>query len=126
MRAENLMAGDPRHNGNPGTALPGDVIRYRLTFTSSRPDSVRNVQFSDPLPTGLHYVAGSAVADREDVTVEFSIDGGTSWAQQPMLEVVVDGHKVRRPAPTTMYTNVRWSVQGWLQPRAQVTAELKT
>src|SRR6185436_5572686 len=54
MTAENLMAGDARHKTNPKAALPGDVIRYRLTFTNLRSDSIRNVQFNDPLPTGLH------------------------------------------------------------------------
>ena len=125
MTAENLMAGDARHKTNPKAALPGDVIRYRLTFTNLRSDSIRNVQFNDPLPTGLHYVAESAAADRDDVTVEFSIDGGRSWSTQPMIEETVDGRKVRKPAPTTMYSNVRWSVRGWLKPNAQVTAELK-
>ena len=125
MTAENLMAGDARHKDKPKAALPGDVIRYRLTFTNLRSDSVRNVQFTDPLPGGLHYVAESATADREDVTIEFSIDGGRSWAAQPMLEETVEGRKVRRPAPATLYTNVRWSVRGWLPPNTQVTAEMK-
>ena len=125
MTAENLMAGDARHRDNPKAAIPGDVIRYRLTFTNLRSDSVRNVQFNDPLPNGLHYVAESAGADRADVTVEFSLDGGRSWSTKPMIEELIEGRKVSKPAPTSMYTNVRWSVHGWLKPNAQVTAELK-
>jgi len=125
MTAENLMAHDARHRERPGAALPGDVIRYRITFTNVRTDSIRNVRFTDPIPPGLRYLAGSAGADREDVTIEFSIDGGASWSPQPMIEEVVEGRPVRRPAPPALYTNVRWSVRGWLKPNAQVTAELR-
>jgi len=126
MTAQNLMAGDERHRDNPRAVMPGDVILYRLTFTNLRSDSIRNVQFHDPVPAGLRYVAGSATADRQDVTIEFSLDGGRTWSVQPMIEEVVDGRKVHRPAPPELYTNVRWSVHGWLLPNAQVTAELKT
>lgn len=125
MTAENLMAGDERHRDRPGAILPGDIIRYRIRFTNLRADSIRNVQFTDPIPAGLHYVAGSAGADREDAFVEFSIDGGASWSDAPTIEETVAGRPVRRPAPPERYTNVRWSLRGWVKPSAQVTAELK-
>ena len=125
MTAENLMAEDPAHRDRPGAVMPGDVIRYRLRFTNPRADSIRRVQFTDPIPAGLHYVAGSAAADRDDVTIEFSIDGGTRWSAQPMIEEIVEGRPIKRPAPAAMYTHVRWSINGWLKPNAQVTAELR-
>lgn len=131
MTASNLMAGDARHKeaaertGDPNAVLAGDVIRYTLVFTNLRPDSLRNVQFTNPLPAGLRYVAGSAGADREGVTIDFSIDGGTNWSPQPMIEVVEDGVPVRRPAPVSRYTDVRWTVTGWVMPKATVTAEYR-
>ena len=125
MTGENLMAGDPRHRDRPGAVMPGDVIRYRLTFTNLRTDSIQKVQFTDPIPTGLQYVTGSATVDREDVAIEFSIDGGATWSAQPMIEELVEGRVVRRPAPVSKYTHVRWSIAGWLKSKAQVTAELR-
>ena len=128
MTAENLQAGDQRHRdvavqrGAPAPMMPGDTVRYRLTFTNVQRDSVHNVQFNDPLPDGLQYVAGSAHADRDDVIVEFSIDNGKSYSLQPTIEDVVDGHVVRKPAPASMYTHVRWTLRGWVKPLAQVTA----
>jgi uncharacterized repeat protein (TIGR01451 family) len=111
--------------GDREAMLPGDVVVYRLTFTNTTDVPVRNVEFKDPVPAGLRYVAGSAAADREDVTIAYSIDGGRTYSAQPMIELVVDGERVMRPAPPEMYTHIRWLVAGWVQPGAQVTAEFR-
>ena len=127
--AENPHAGAPRHRdaaaqrGGAAPMMPGDTLLYRLTFTNVQRDSVHNVQFNDPLPQGLLYVPGSARADRNDVTIEFSIDGGKTYSAQPMIEEKVNGVVVRKPAPESKYTHVRWTLRGWVKPSAQVTAE---
>lgn len=129
MMADNLQGADARHRdlaaqrGGVTPVMPGDTVHYRLTFTNVQRDSVRNVQFNDPLPAGLQYAAGSARADRNDVAVAFSIDGGKSFSAQPMIEEQIDGRTVRTPAPASMYTHVRWTLRGWVQPGAHVTAE---
>ena len=127
ITAENLMAGDETHQSmaNPDALLPGDVVLYRLTFTNITDAQVRNVEFKDPLPAGLHYVDGSATADREDVTITYSIDGGQAFVDLPMIEQVIDGERVVSSAPPEMYTHIRWLVSDWVQPGAQVTAEFK-
>ena len=119
-----LAAAVPR-GGDQRVLRPGDVVRYRLTFTNTTPDSVRNVQFSDHVPAGLKYVAGSAASDRPDVLIEFSIDGGRSYSPTPEIDVVENGKKVRRPAPAETYTDVRWTGRGWVRARAQVTSEFR-
>jgi uncharacterized repeat protein (TIGR01451 family) len=118
--ASEAARGTPRRDQ---AARPGDVLRYRLTFTNPAAQQVRGVVLSDPVPAGLRFVSGSASADRADVAVEYSIDGGRSWAAQPMETVVVDGQRVQRPAPPEKYTNVRWTVGGWVAPGATVIAE---
>jgi uncharacterized repeat protein (TIGR01451 family) len=100
----------------------GDVVEYRLVFTNITGNPVDNIQFTDPLPEGMHYLQGTAGADREDVDVEFSLDGGTSYSEQPMVEVVVEGRTELRPASPEVYTNIRWTVHGEVQPDASVTA----
>jgi len=127
ITARNLMAGDARHRELPDSTalLPGDVVHYRLVFTNVNPAPVQRVEFKDPIPAGLRYVASSAKADRDDVLVEYSIDGGATFAAQPMIEVMEDGKPVQRPAPVERYTHVRWLVRGWVQPGAQVTAEFQ-
>lgn len=131
VTAENLMAGDARHQeyesrgGDAEALLAGDIVRYRLHFTNLTSDSVRQVVFQNAVPAGLEYVAESASADRADVVVEYSIDGGATYAATPMAEVVVDGLTVLRPAPPETYTHIRWTLSGWLQPQAELTAEYR-
>jgi uncharacterized repeat protein (TIGR01451 family) len=131
ITAENLMAGDAAHQeiarggGDAKTVLPGDVILYRLTFTNTTEVPVRNVEFKDPIPAGFRLVIESATADRDDVVVTYSIDGGQIYSADPLIEVVVDGERLTRPAPPELFTHIRWLVTGWVQPGAQVTAEFR-
>ena len=131
ITAENLMAGDAQHRAaaarghDPTQLMPGDVVRYRLTFTNVTPSAVRKVVFDNPLPAGLRYIAGTATADREQVSIQYSIDSGKSFSTQPMIETEVEGKRVQRPAPPDRYTNIRWSVDGSVLPGASVRAEFR-
>lgn len=127
ITAQNLMAGDARHQelSDSTALLPGDVVRYQLVFTNVNDFPVQRVEFKDPIPSGLRYVAASAGANRPDVDVEFSIDGGQAFSAQPMIEVMEDGRPVLKPAPVERYTHIRWLVRGWVQPGAQVIAEFR-
>jgi uncharacterized repeat protein (TIGR01451 family) len=131
VTAENLMSGDSQHRAaasrgrDAAELMPGDVVRYRLTFTNVTPHAVKSVVFDNPLPAGLHYQGGTATADRDQAAIQYSIDGGKSYSAQPMIEVEVDGKRVQRPAPTDMYTHIRWSVPGSVLPGAVVHAEFR-
>jgi uncharacterized repeat protein (TIGR01451 family) len=131
VTAENLMAGDSQHRAaasrgrNANELMPGDVVRYRLTFTNVTPSSVKSVVFDNPLPAGLRYRAGTASADRDQVAIQYSIDGGKSYSAQPMIETEVEGKRVQRAAPAEMYTHIRWAVQGAVLPGAVVHAEFQ-
>jgi hypothetical protein len=70
---------------------------------------------------GLVYEAGSARADKP-VRIEYSIDGGKSYAARPMIAVLEAGRRVQKPAPAESYTHIRWTVSGPLAAGAQVTA----
>lgn len=105
------------------TARAGDVLRYTLKFTNVVGRPIRGVELKNPIPAGLSFVQGSAKATREDARVEFSADGGRTFSVEPTEAVVVDGREVSRPVPAERYTHVRWTVAGWVQPRAGVVAE---
>lgn len=115
-----------RNRGSQSQAvLPGDVLQYQLRFTNQSQGDVRGVVFTNPVPAGLHYVDKSAGADRQDVAVEYSTDGGKTFAATPMVTEVVDGRRVQKPAAPEQYTHVRWTVQGSIAPGAMVTAEFR-
>ena len=58
--------------------------------------------------------------------LEFSADGGRSWAAEPMESVMVDGHAVSRAVPASRYTHLRWVVTGAVAPRTTVTGQFDT
>ena len=122
ISAENLSAHAPRPVD--GTkVLPGDTVRYHLLFTNVSAGAVKGIVLDNPIPAGLRYEAGSAKADRADVAVLFSIDGGKSFSAAPTIDVVVDGRHEQHAAPAEMYTNVRWTVRGDVPKGAQIRAE---
>jgi uncharacterized repeat protein (TIGR01451 family) len=102
----------PAEGSDAPASRPGDVIEYRISFTNTTSGAVRDVVFDDPVPQGLVYVLGSAGSERDDVQVEFSIDGGGSYQSTPEIEVQEATGTVRRPAPAERYTHVRWTVLG--------------
>lgn len=114
-----------REGADSGATLPGDVIEYRLTFTNHTEGAVSSVVLNDPIPEGLTFVPGSVTASREDVTVDYSIDGGVSWSDQPLVEVTVGEQVETRPAPAESYTHVRWTVTGAVTPGAEVLARFQ-
>ena len=105
--------------------LAGDVLQYQLRFTNQNQGDVRGVVFTNPVPARLRYVDGSAGADRQDVTVEYSVDGGKTFAASPTVTEVVAGRRVQKPASPAQYTHVRWTVRGSVAPGASVTAEFR-
>jgi len=107
------------------TVLPGDVIRYTLTFTNTLDHAVRGLKLSNPIPAGLQLVGGSTSVSRDDARLEFSIDGGKTFSAQPAESVTVDGRTVQRPASPDRYTNVRWVVGGDVAPKTVVTARFE-
>lgn len=113
----------PRGQRADDRARPGDVVRYRLTFTNVTRGSVRGVTLANPLAAGMRLVPGSAKADRNDARLEYSADGGRTFSAQPMETVTVDGRRVQRAVPAERYTHVRWTVDGNVSPGATVVAE---
>jgi uncharacterized repeat protein (TIGR01451 family) len=125
ITAHNVTADTLSARGRDVVARPGDVIRYALVFTNVTAGPVRNIQFVDPIPSGMAYVLGSAAADHP-VRIEYSVDGGKSYAARPVIAAVVNGQRVEQAAPREKYTHVRWTVLGSLAPGAHVMAEFRT
>jgi uncharacterized repeat protein (TIGR01451 family) len=122
ISAENMSA-QAKRNGDVKHVVPGDTVRYRLLFTNVSSGAVHGIVLDNPIPAGLRYQPGSAKADRDDVAVLFSIDGGSTYSASPTIDVDVDGKREQRPAPADRYTHVRWTVRGDVPKGAQIHAE---
>jgi uncharacterized repeat protein (TIGR01451 family) len=124
--AVNTTAGREGAQGSTRIAvLPNDVLRYTLTLTNPTSRSLANVELRNPMPAGLRYVPGSAHASRSDARLEFSADGGRSWAAEPVETVLVAGQPVTRPIPVERYTHIRWIVAGSVASNAVVRADFE-
>jgi len=105
-------------------ADPGDVLRYEVTYKNIGDAPLAPV-VTDPIPEGMSYVGGSATA--KPVAPLFSIDGGKSFAAEPLTYVEKDssGAEVRKSASPEMYTHVRWIMTDLVAPGGAGVFEFK-
>ena len=99
------------------TVVPGEKVVYTITFRNVSGETAENVVITNPLAAELTYVDGSAT--RGGAEVEFSVDGGASFASRDELTVEEDG--ARRPAEAKDFTHIRWVMQEELAAGAQGT-----
>ena len=93
---------------------PGEELRYTIEFTNTSAEIIDPgvVVITNPIPEAAEYLEGTAVG--RDTEIEFSVDGGASFASPDSLAVVDDG--VRLPAAARHYTTIRWTYGGILGP----------
>ena len=88
---------------------PGDRILYRVEVSNQGDTEAKNPTAFGPIPAGTKYVAGTATQD-VSLKVDYSIDGGKTFAAVPSLTVTgKDGKAQTVPAPADRYTTVRWT-----------------
>ena len=104
---------------------PGDVIRYRLTASNVGTDPARNTELVDPIPAGTEYVIGSARGD--GMQLLFSIDGGRTFAPQPVRYQVhtAAGERRELAAEPQMYTHVKWHCPNSIPPGNELEASFE-
>jgi uncharacterized repeat protein (TIGR01451 family) len=97
------------------TVVPGEKVVYTITFRNVSDEAAENVVITNPIAAELTFVNGSETS--EGAVVEFSIDGGASFAGRDALTVVEDG--ARRPAEAKDFTHIRWVMQEELAAGAE-------
>lgn len=100
------------------TVIPGEKVVYTITFQNISDEPADNVVITNPIAADLTYVQGSAFGPGTEI--QFSIDGGQTFAAANELTVEEDG--VSRPAGPGDFTHIRWVMQTELAVGAQGTA----
>ena len=98
--------------------VPGESVIYTITFTNVSDEPADNVIITNPIAADLMYVDGSAFGPGMDL--QFSVDGGVTFAAADELTVTEDGEA--RQAEANDFTHVRWVMQNDLAVGAQGTA----
>lgn len=100
---------------------PGDVLRYTVASANAGDKPAKNLVVTQPIPKQTTYILASAQGNGAAMT--FSIDGGKSFVEKPMVKVkLADGKEVLKPAPAEAYTHARWDYSNSLSPMKTVKA----
>ncbi len=98
--------------------IPGEQVFYTITFKNVGAAPAENVVITNPIAAELRYVDGSAFGPGSEV--QFSVDGGKSFAAAADLTVTEAGET--RPATAEDFTHIRWKLRSDLATGSQGTA----
>ena len=107
----------------PGTALPGDVMMYTITFENIGNEPATGIVINDPVPNNSKYRVDSATGKNTKIT--FSIDGGKSFGNPDDLVVKDKSGKEWKAKPES-YTHIRWVYNKSLAPGMKSKVSFKT
>lgn len=98
---------------NPRSVFPGDVISQVITVKNNTGRAIQNVPVKLPVPRSTVYLA--AEQGLNAARVEYSIDGGKTFATAPLMKSVTvteNGKAVTRMVEVkpSEYNAVRWIV----------------
>lgn len=102
--------------------VPGDQVIYTVTFTNKGAEPASSITVTDPIPSQMRYVPGSAFGPGTNIV--FSADGGETFSAPDGL-YVNDGNGGQRLARAEEFTHVRWHFQQELAPGARGYARFK-
>jgi uncharacterized repeat protein (TIGR01451 family) len=118
-----LASGRQAHRLVPATTLrQGQTIYYTVRIHNPTPVAVRGIVVVRRIPENTVFVEGSAAGPGADI--EFSIDGGQTFARAAQLNVTTSVGGTRRATPED-YTHIRWQLRHSLAPGAIALARFR-
>jgi uncharacterized repeat protein (TIGR01451 family) len=104
-----------RVDASNAKVTPGDVVVFTNRYRNKGTTPAANVVVINPVPEHMIYVDLSA--EGKGTKIEFSTDGGKTFAAPGKLTVTDKEGRVR-PALPKDYTHIRWTVIAPLSPGA--------
>jgi uncharacterized repeat protein (TIGR01451 family) len=105
-------------------ARPGQVVEYRVLVTNVSNETLppSKAMITGPVPKTTTYLADSATATGAEAMLEFSANGGQTFAEKPMLEKEnKQGEKELVEALPEEYSAARWALLVPLAPAQTLT-----
>jgi uncharacterized repeat protein (TIGR01451 family) len=95
--------------------VPGDTVIFTVSYANSGIKPADRVVVINPVPQHMTYLDKSA--EGTGAAIEFSVDGGKSYAAPGKLMVAAEGKQ--RSAAASDYTHIRWTISKPLAPGAK-------
>jgi len=95
--------------------VPGDTVIFTVSYANTDTRPADRVVVINPVPRHVTYLDRSA--EGKGTTIEFSVDGGKTYAAPGKLTVTTAGKQ--RPAIAADYTHIRWVLVKPLAPGGQ-------
>lgn len=92
---------------------PGDVVIFSTRYVNRGKEAATNVSVTNPVPEHMQYVDMSAGG--KGTRIEYSIDGGKTYAPSEKLKIT-DKQGKARPALPKDFTHIRWTATKPLAP----------
>jgi uncharacterized repeat protein (TIGR01451 family) len=90
------------------SVYPGDEVVFTTNYENIGKDPATAVAIKNPVPEHMVYVDGSA--EGKGAKIDFSVDGGKSYALPAKLKVKDQEGKERR-ATAADFTHIRWTLE---------------
>lgn len=104
-----------RIEASKAKVAPGEVVIFTNRYVNKGKKAATGVVVTNPVPDHMVYLDKSA--EGKGTKIDYSIDGGKSYAASEKLQVTGKDGKVR-PALAGDYTHIRWTVTATLAPGA--------
>jgi len=95
--------------------VPGDTVIFTVSYANADTKPADRVVVINPVPQHMTYLDKSA--EGNGTVIEFSVDGGKTYAAPGKLTVTAAG--TQRPATAADYTHIKWTMGKPLAPGAK-------
>lgn len=100
----------------------GEILDWTIDSSNEGAGDAKNYRVVGQIPAGTQFVAGSARGD-DALQIAYSIDGGKTFAAQPLIEEKqADGSVKKVAAPASLYTQLRFEWAKELAAQSKLTA----